>query len=540
MGTVQDVPSPTRAGRRIRLALLIGATLALTAACTGGVQNGHGTTLNSGSAAPSSAPRSSSPSGSPSQSPANFSDCSDRVNVGALGLPAGRGAKLSFECATISVPLDYADPGGEQIQLQLLKVHDSDNQAHTGSLIVNPGGPGGSGLELALGLAGQVSDKLLTHFDLVGFDPRGVGASTPIQCLTDAEKDKINAASPDVRTAAGFAEAKQAAKQVADQCASKYGSALAQYDTVQTAKDLDQIRQAVGDPKMNYLGFSYGTELGAQYAHLFPSTVRVAVLDGAVDPLSDDITSFADQLQGFESAFDQFATWCRAHNPCQSLGNPRQAVGAIAAAATRSSIPSSAPGETRAATSSIVYTGVLSALYSQSRWATLGQALIDAKRGDAKGLFQLADAYNERVGGHYTNISDANTTINCNDSKPGPTDATIRATTASWVKRFPLFGLWSAPALFSCQQWQPRRTVPELPTARTTANKILVIGNLHDPATPYQGAKDLAKTLGNAELLTWDGEGHTSYLQGSTCIDRYVDDYLVNGTLPPTGTTCPR
>jgi pimeloyl-ACP methyl ester carboxylesterase len=460
--------------------------------------------------------------------------------VSALGLPASRKNKLSFGCATISVPLDYADPSGATIDLQLVKIHDSDNRRSIGSLIVNPGGPGASGASLALGLAGQVSDTVLSHFDLVGFDPRGVGASDPIECLSDAEQDVLNSASPNVLTSAGFAEAKRLAKTVADKCSAKYGSALAQYDTVQTAKDMDRIRQAVGDAQMNYLGFSYGTELGAQYVHLFPSHVRVAVLDGAVDPLTDDITSVADQWQGFESAFDQFAAWCARHSPCRNLGNARQAVATVAAKAAAAPIQSSVATESRRATSAIVYTGVLSALYSQSRWASLGQALSDAERGDAKGLFELADSYNERYNGHYTNISEANTAISCNDSKPGPSDAMIRATAKSWHRRFPIFGLWAASGLFSCQQWQPKRTVPPLPTAPSTARKVLVIGNLHDPATPYQGAKDLAKTLGNAELLTWDGEGHTSYLQGSTCVNGYVDAYLVSGALPPAGKTCPR
>jgi pimeloyl-ACP methyl ester carboxylesterase len=516
-------------------------TLALVAGCTSTVEAGHGA-LAGQSSAPSSSPAASSSAGQvpvPTQAPANFSDCSDRVNISALGLPAGRQQKLSFDCAVINVPLDYSHPSQGVVNLQLIKVHDSDNKG-TDSLIVNPGGPGASGLELALGLAGELSDTVLSHFDLIGFDPRGVGASSPIECLSDAQKDSLNAASPDVRTAAGFVEAKALAKSVADKCAAKYGKNLAQYNTVQTAKDMNQIRQAVGDKQLNYLGFSYGTELGAQYAHLFPGTVRVAVLDGAVDPLTDDITSFADQLEGFEGAFDQFAAWCRQHSPCSQLGNPRQAVMRIAAAAKASPIPSSASGETRKATSSIVYTGVLSALYSQAQWKTLGQALLAAESGDSKGIFGLADSYNERYNGHYTNVSEANTTINCNDSKPGPSDPTIRKTAQSWATRFPMFGLWSAPALFSCQQWQPDRTVPPLPTATATPNKVLVIGNLHDPATPYQGAKDLDKTLGNAELLTWDGEGHTSYLQGSKCIDNYVNAYLVKGTMPPAGTTCPR
>jgi pimeloyl-ACP methyl ester carboxylesterase len=523
------------------LACVLAALALLAAACTGSTVAGSGTTTDSVSASPPSGSGSagSSSAALPPQPAANFSDCSQSINLAALNFPKGRLDRLSFACATISVPLDYADPTGQTIKLQLLKIHDSADTQPTGSLLVNPGGPGGSGVELAVGLATQVSDTLLAHFDLIGFDPRGVGSSTPISCLSDQQKDVLNAASPDVRTAAGFAEARNIAKQVATACSDKYGSELAQFDTVQTAKDMDRIRQAVGDPKLNYLGFSYGTELGAQYLHLFPKTVRVAVLDGAVDPLTDDITSFANQLQGFEDAFDQFAAYCRTTAPCSGLGDPRQAVYKIVAQATRAPIPSSAPGETRKATSAIVYTGVLSALYSRSEWPTLGRALLAAEGGDSQGLFQLADSYNERYKGHYTNIAEANTTINCNDSKPGPSNATIRATTAAWVKRFPMFGLWSAPALFSCQQWQPDRTVPPLPTAPTTPNRVLVVGNLHDPATPYQGAKDLTKTLGHAELLTWDGQGHTSYLQGSSCINKYVEDYLISATLPPANTTCP-
>jgi len=436
------------------------------------------------------------------------------------------------------VPLDYGDPSGKSISLELLKVHDSANK--TGNdLVVNPGGPGGSGVELAVGLAIQVSDKLLSHFDLLGFDPRGVGLSSPIECITDSEKDKLNAAAPNVLTSTGFAEAKRLAQGVAATCSAKYGKSLADYNTVQTAEDMDQIRTAVGNHQLNYLGFSYGTELGSVYAHLFPGKVRVAVLDGAVDPLTGDIKSFANQLKGFEGAFDQFAADCVKRSPCKSLGHPRQVVADIVARAEQAPLKSSDAGETRTASRSIVLTGVLSALYSQSRWPDLGQALIDAQKGDAKGLFKLADSYNQRRGGHYSNISDANTTINCNDSKPGPTDDVIKATAATWVKAYPMFGLWSAPALFSCQAWQPDRTPVPLPSA-PTPRKVLVIGNLHDPATPYQGAIDLAKTMGNAALLTWDGEGHTSYLNDNSCVDNYVDDYLIAGTVPPPNTTCPR
>lgn len=524
--------------RRRSLTALTVAALITLGACTSAVE-GSGRLAPRGStpspSVSSSAPRDSS---LPPQPKADFRDCASAFNLNSLSFPAGRQARLSFRCASIAVPLDYAEPRGKTIDVTMVKVHDSANTDPTGSLLVNPGGPGGSGVELGVGLAAQLSDKILSHFDIIGFDPRGVGVSSPIRCISDTEKDELNAAYPDVRTAAGFDEARAASKKVATACTDKYGPALADYNTVQTAKDMDRIRQSVGDPMMNFLGFSYGTELGSIYAHLFPGKIRVAVLDGAVDPLTDDIASFANQLDGFEKAFDQFAAYCVKTAPCSDLGNPRQAVYRVAAASMKDPIPSSSTGETRKATSSLVYTGVLSALYSKSSWSSLGTALTSALAGDSRGLLSLADQYNQRrPDGTYSNISDANTTIGCNDSKPGPSDATIRATSKSWAKRFPIFGLWSAPSLFSCQQWQPDRTPIPLPTA-ATPRTVLVVGNLNDPATPYRGAIDLAKTMGNAEVLTWDGEGHTSYLQGSTCIDEYVDSYLVDGTLPPAKTTC--
>ncbi|SHF51545.1 alpha/beta hydrolase fold [Jatrophihabitans endophyticus] len=527
---------PARARRLAAASVLL--TL-LAAACTS-------TTAGKGSDSATPTAGSGRPSGSTAARPsapatrATFHDCASAFNLKALPFPAGRAKRLSFDCARIQVPLDHADPTGRTISLQLVRVHDSAGSTSSRrSLLVNPGGPGASGVELAVSLAAQLRDAVLSHFDLVGFDPRGVGLSSPITCLTDKQKDDVNAASPNVLTGKGFAAARTIAKRVAAACSRKYGAALADYDTVQTARDMDLVRQAVGDGSMNYLGFSYGTELGAQYARLYPSKVRALVLDGAVDPLADDITSFANQLQGFEDSFDQFAAYCRTTSPCSRLGDPREAVYNLARKADPDGIPSSAAGETRRATSSLVYTGVLQALYSQSLWPTLGSALRTALAGDSREILALADRYNERNDGQYTNISDANNTISCNDARPGPSDATIRATARSWKERFPIFGLWSAPSLFTCQQWQPHRTPPPAPKA-ATARTVLVVGNLHDPATPYRGAKVLTKTMGNARLLSWDGEGHTSYLQGSSCVDTRVNAYLVSGTLPATGTTCPR
>jgi pimeloyl-ACP methyl ester carboxylesterase len=523
---------PLRPGRRLRVLLTSAVLTAGLVGCTASVVDGQGS-AGSGTTAPPTS--SAGQSTGPAPATAKFGSC-DGIDLGS----SDAGSRFETQCARISVPLDYADPTGKQIEVALVRLHRR-GASPKASLLGDPGGPGGSGVQFAVQVAGALPSSVTERYDLVGFDPRGVGSSTPVECISDKEKDALNAAQPDVTTAAGFAEAKRLAKDVAQACSAKYGNTLDDFGTVATAKDMDRIRQALGDKQLNYLGFSYGTELGGQYAHLFPGKVGAMVLDGAVNPLTDDITSFANQLDGFEKAFDQFATWCGEHSPCDSLGNPRQAVYELAAKARTSPLHSSAPGETRVATSSIVDLGVLSALYSKSLWEGLGQSLVLARQGDARGLLQLADLYNERdAEGHYTNISDSNLTIGCNDSKPGPSDATIRATAAAWVKRFPMFGEWSAASLFACQPWQPKRTVPPKPTAPTSAHVILVVGNLHDPATPYQGAKDLAATLGKARLLTWDGEGHTSFLQGSSCIDDAVTAYLTDGTVPADGKTCPR
>jgi pimeloyl-ACP methyl ester carboxylesterase len=521
-------------GTSVRHSWLIGGAIGALAlsGCTITVGNGHGTAVLSDSG---SAPSTSTP-GTPSQSSIDWGSCSSILNLGAVQFPSDRTDDLSVGCATVTVPADYSQPSGSTMSIQLVRVHDKNNTSGR-SLLINPGGPGASGVDFGVGLSTELPLQILDHYDVIGFDPRGVGLSSPVNCISDAQKDINNAASPNVLTASGFAAAKASAAAVAAACSNKYGETLADYTTQNTARDMDRIRQGLGEQSLDYLGFSYGTELGAAYAHLFPSHVGRMVLDGAVDPYTDSITSFADQLKGFELAFDQFAAYCQKTAPCSQLGDPRQAVYAIVAAANAQ--PLHASGDSRHVTSSLALTGVLQALYSRSQWPTLGQALIAGRSGDGQKLLDLADEYNERQSdGSYTNIQDANTAIGCNDQKVGPDDTTIHSTAVKWQQADPMFGLWSAPGLFSCQQWQSTRDVVPVPTATDAANKILVIGNLHDPATPYQGAKDLTRALGDAELLTWNGEGHTSYLEGSSCVDNDVNAYLISGTFPPDGTVC--
>lgn len=518
--------------RRTRVAALAALLAMLVTACTGPTVSGQGSVHRRGA-------RFNLPATPPQETPANFVDCSKAFRLNALHFPHGRLAHLSVDCAVIAVPLNYAQPSGPQIKLVLTRVHDDAAGGTRQALLVNPGGPGASGIDLAVGLAAQVSGQLLAHYDLVGFDPRGVGFSTPVRCLTNHQKDVLTAASPDVLTPAGFARAKQLAAGFAHACTAKYPTTLQYFNTVQTARDMDQIREALGARRTDYLGFSYGTELGSVYAHLYPTHVGRMVLDGAVDPLTSGIAQETEQLRGFELAFGQFSSWCRHRSGCSAMGSPSRAVEGLARAAQTTPIPATTGPDRRSATPELVITGTFGALYTRKDWAALGKALIQAKSGNSAGLLALADAYLRRYRGHYSNLQDANTTISCNDAHPGPSDAAVHATARAWAAKFPVFGLWFAPSLFTCQSWQPTRTIPPKPTARSTPNPVLVLGNLHDPATPYRGAQDLTRVMGHAELLTWNGEGHTSYLNGSSCVDRYVNNYLINGTLPPTHTTCP-
>jgi pimeloyl-ACP methyl ester carboxylesterase len=537
---VHVVLPPRRARSRLIAAVVV--TAGLLAACTaktnGHPRDGSPPPSTTASSSASSAPGTTSATSAPT---VQFSNCASLFNLSAAGIPAARRTKLHFDCGRLPVPLDYSHPQGAKITIEVLRIHYDDQSHRIGSLLVNPGGPGGSGVFLAISLAATLSDDVLQHFDIVGFDPRGVGLSSPIKCQSDKQETQAMAFTADVRTAAGLAAAKQQAATFARSCVAKYGAALAHYNTVETARDMDRIRAAVGDTTTNYLGFSYGTELGAVYAHLFPTRIRVAVLDGAVDPLTtgNAITSNEQQIQGFESAFDQFAANCVKQPACKALGDPRAAVTALAQKANKTPIPSSDHSDTRRATGGNVIYAALSALYSQQLWPELGTALIDAQHGDAKGMFELDDRYSERDSdGHYSNLLDVFQVVGCNDQQSDPSDAAVRQAAAKWATRYPLFGLWAAPSLLQCQPW-PKARHPIPPETAAGSKPILVVGNLHDPATPYAGAVHLTQTLRTGVLLSWDGQGHTSYGQ-SSCIDAKVNAYLINDAVPPAHLTCPR
>ena len=531
----------TSRSRRLLIAgTAVLAAVLLLVSCTSGKRHTAPSSTRTSTSAVASSPSSGSarPTATPTPASIAFSDCSSQFQA-AIG--GSKAKKMVFSCGKLAVPLDYAKPAGDRIQLFVLKVHLKSQAAkdRIGSLLVNPGGPGGSGVNLAAGLVNALSDDIFAHFDLVGFDPRGVGLSQPLQCIPDREKDRLAAADPDVRTAAGQLQARAAAQAVVRACVTKYGGGLGQYNTEETARDMDLIRQAVGDSKLSYLGFSYGTRLGAAYAHEFPARVRAEVLDGALDPVTGELAQDEQQTKAFELAFDQFAADCQARPACAVLGNPRTVVTSMIAAADRQPIHSSRKGETRVATGGIVTIGVLSALYDQSEWANLGTALISAEHGDAAGLFTLADNYLERdeATGHYSNIMDANLAINCNDSRLKVTNALVAGVARQWIAKYPIFGRNAAASLYGCYGWPPSGH-PLPPASAPGTPPILVIGTVHDPATPYGQAAILAKALGSGVVLTWDGEGHTAYPK-TPCIRTKVDSYLITATAP-TGDSCPR
>jgi pimeloyl-ACP methyl ester carboxylesterase len=454
----------------------------------------------------------------------------------------GRGAiGMTYECTTIKVPEDWADPDGDTLDLALLRARSREQGERIGSLVVNPGGPGGSGIDTAVYLSfgstfGGLSDEVLERFDIVGFDPRGVGRSSPVRCSSDADLDAYFGYDPDPREQADFDGLVALTKKIADDCAAKYGEDLRVYSTEQAARDMDAVREAVGDEKITYLGYSYGTLLGATYAQLFPDKIRALVLDGAVDPRADLVAASEGQAKGFELAFNNFDTWCRtAGDDCPIAPDARAAVNAALAKARTSPVRGD---DGREATAGWVFWAVVSSLYTESGWQEVAEAIDDLAGGDADGVFELADRYAERDGnGRYSNFYDAFTTVSCADDDEPATPAQARGLQAEWRARYPLFGAPLATGLLPCATWTtPRDPYPA--AAAQGAPPIVVVGTTGDPATPYEQTAKLAEMLGVGVVLTWEGEGHTAY-PNTRCITDAVDAYLIDLRVPQQGLRCP-
>ena len=442
---------------------------------------------------------------------------------------------FQYHCADVEVPKDWAKPDGEKIKISLLRARIGSQKDRIGSLLVNPGGPGGSGVETAVYLTASLPVDVARRFDIVGFDPRGVGRSEPVKCISDADLDASFGYDPDPQSQQAFDGIVSLTDKIDAGCKAKYGDGLKDYGTVQAAKDMDAIRAAVGDEKLTYLGWSYGTLLGATYAQLFPTKIRAMVLDGAVDPTLSSVAATESQAKGFERAYANFADWCKNHTSrCPIAPDPQAKINeAINNARTH---PTQAHG--RQATSGWVFYALVSSLYSQDRWPDLAGAMDDVLGGDPSGVFRLADAYAERSpNGTYTNLFDANSVVNCTDDGHPPAKDQVRQLQQEWRDKYPTFGAPLAMGALTCSLWQgPHDPVP---TGKANgAPPIVVVGTKGDPATPYEQTQALAGMLGVGHVLTWEGEGHTAYPE-TPCISAAVNAYLIDLQVPAEGKTCP-
>jgi pimeloyl-ACP methyl ester carboxylesterase len=474
----------------------------------------------------------------PEPVPIEWTDCDEQIQPLIADQP-GSDRDLAFECGRTEVPISYDEPEGATLPLFLMRVVMADQTERIGSLVVNPGGPGRSGADAAIGLALTLPPEVLSRFDLVGFDPRGVGLSTPVECIPDDLKEERTASEPRPTTAEQLDEKFALAREVADGCAEEYGDALGTFNTVDTARDMDQLRASLGDEALTYLGYSYGTTLGSTYAELFPDKVRALVLDAAVDP-DPDVQGDAEQrAAAFEAGFDAFAANCVGLIAgCPVGGDPRQFVQDLLGQSGQTPIPSSKAGETRQATPGVVMAAVQAALYDTAAWPQLAQSLAAGQRGDSAGLFSLADSYSGRLeDGTYSNLLDANLAVNCADTEQTFTEDEVRGLVAEWNAKYPLFGAGSAAELFTCSVWEAGRTpLPERDAAGSAP--IVVVGTSGDPVTPLPGAVDMAEDLDSAVLLTWQGQGHTAYPK-TDCITAAVNAYLIDLVVPMDGLTCP-
>ena len=448
--------------------------------------------------------------------------------------------RFLYATGTMQVPLNWADANGKKITLTLLRIRSTTQKNRIGSLLINPGGPGVSGVNNALGMAiDELPAAILQRFDIVGFDPRGIGLSDPLQCIPNKQKDAELNDPADPTTDAAWQNDIAETTLIATECYTAYGSDLTYFSTTETVRDMEALRAKLGDAKLTYLGYSYGTLIGAEYASAYPTKVRALVLDGAVDPTLTPVDENKGQSDGFQLAFSHYAASCRAQSSGCGLGaDPQGFVLRLMAKAAANPIASGDKKDKRKAADGAVLLAVISALYDQTDWDTLTIALVDADHGDASGILSLDDLYNERAdNGTYSNVEDANATIGCADTTQRPTFAQARALEPVWRASNPLFGGSAASSLGFCSVW---KTPPdeEITVANNNAAPIVVIGNTGDPATPIAGARHLAELLGTARLLVWDGDGHTAYPKTS-CITDAVDNYLINLTVPATGATCP-
>ena len=440
-----------------------------------------------------------------------------------------------FECGSLAVPLDYSHPQGDTIKIALIRKKATDASKRIGSVLLNPGGPGASGIDFLRMSASGFSD-LNKSFDLVSFDPRGVGASAPVRCLTGPQEDEFNALDSVLDDPAEKAAGIQADKDFVAGCKAMSAKILPFVDTPSVARDMDRIDAALGDRKLTYLGFSYGTYLGEWYAHLFPTHVRALALDGVLDPAMSPNDLILAQVAGFQQNLEVFAADCKSKSSCQ-LGKNGDPVAEIQSFLNGLDTHPLQVGE-RQLTRALALFGIGVTLYDTSGWPYLDQAMTAGLQGNGRLLLAFADLYLGRnANGTYDNESDSNVAVNCLD-RPVATDVgSYDALGPAFAKASPIFGPAFQYSNLICAYWPIAAKEPLGPLSADGAPPILLVGATGDPVTPYALAKAVNAELSGSVLLTRQGYGHTSY-NSSPCIQAAENAYLVQLTMPAAGTVC--
>jgi pimeloyl-ACP methyl ester carboxylesterase len=444
------------------------------------------------------------------------------------------------ECSWLTVPLDHANPGGDTIRLRLMRI-PARTGASMGSLVVNPGGPGASGVDYVSSLARFFPNELRDVYDLIGFDPRGTGASEPVRCLTDAALARYLRLDSAPRRPADQRRLMTQAARFSPGCLARSPNLAPHMQTDQTVQDMELIRQALGMPTLNFLGFSYGTVLGARYAERYPDTVGRLVLDGPVNTSLDVMQLSEQQAKGFQLALRRFAADCARSRTCQ-LGRTQAAVlrsiNHLLAGLDSNTIPTKTAFPLVKAQA---ITGIITSLYNPRTWPLLRRAVVDARRGDGTRMQELAYFGNDQLGptAFRSNIWFAFFSTTCLDSPAPPGQAGLSRAANRWARGAGVPDVSRALAWGNapCTTWFRHSSAATAVTS-TTQTPILVIGTRFDPATPYQWSRWMHRQLPSSTLLTFNGDGHTAFLAGSTCIDGAVTEYLLTGVLPPAGTVC--
>lgn len=446
-----------------------------------------------------------------------------------------------FQCATAEAPLDWDAPDQGGIDLAL--VRKSASGERIGSLLVNPGGPGGSGYDfIAESLDYAVGPRLKERFDIVGFDPRGVGRSSAVECYDAAQKDEfLYGIVPAERGSDEWiAEVREANEEYGATCAERTGDLLANVDTASAARDLDLLRAILGDDELNYLGYSYGTLLGATYAGMYPEKAGRLVLDGAIDPaVSIDDVNVAQSI-GFEQSLRAYLGDCLAGDECPFSGSVDDAadeVGRLLASVDASPLQGS-DGRQLGADALVI--AIIYPLYSPESWPYLSEMLESVMFGEADTALLFADGYygREPDGTYRDNSIEAFRAVNCLDYTYDSDVAIIRRKAAELAEAAPIIGPYFGYGDIGCVAWPYSSEVERGPIAAEGAAPILVVGTTGDPATPYQWAEALADQLDSGVLVTYEGEGHTAYRKSNACVDTTVEAFLIDGVVPDSDPRC--